>query len=209
MGYSHMRDDDPQSLNDDLKRTFTISNPPGSERVEITVRKHGPATALLWKHLLRIPLELPVLGIDGNRAFGLPFDEAVSSGPKSIFIAAGVGITPLLAQASAVFASKQELEVLWSLRTGDIALAEDSFRKCSPLKAVARLFLTGAGGNEEKVSEMLEMGAMVERRRMSAEDVIAQKGKGYKFFLCTSPGMRNEVSRWLDGEEVVWEDFGY
>lgn len=72
MGWSHMRPDDPQSLNDDFVRTFTISNPPPQTTlnnktvVEITARTHGPATGLLARWNLRVPLEIPVLGFGGG-----------------------------------------------------------------------------------------------------------------------------------------------
>ncbi|KAJ2965794.1 hypothetical protein NUW58_g10819 [Xylaria curta] len=88
-GYSHMRDDDPQSLNDDFVRTFTVSAPldPAAlvevevgetstsklrvlrddvePELEIIARRHGSATALLANWNLRVPLEIPILGFGG------------------------------------------------------------------------------------------------------------------------------------------------
>ncbi|KAI7204387.1 oxidoreductase [Hortaea werneckii] len=59
IGYSHMRDDDPRSLNDDFVRTFTVSSPPGDppdpvrrlkdDEFEITVRRVGVVTEFLFK----------------------------------------------------------------------------------------------------------------------------------------------------------------
>jgi hypothetical protein len=120
-GWSHMRDDDPQSLNDDFVRTFTVSIPPpppppapdsssssssasasssaaDEPELEITVRRHGPATGLLWKWNLGVPLELRVLGFGGSEDFYLPVGGGSSAPPREmVFVAAGVGITPLMA----------------------------------------------------------------------------------------------------------------
>ncbi|KAK8085019.1 hypothetical protein PG997_006290 [Apiospora hydei] len=145
-GWSHMRDDNPQSLNDDFVRTFTVSSPPPSPptspdpvEFEITARRHGPVTALLAKWNLRVPLELPVLGFGGEEAFRLPVlaqaaenngAETPSQRTTSVFVAGGVGITPLMAQASDVLSSShydddaiRPLKLLWSLRREDLALA--------------------------------------------------------------------------------------
>jgi hypothetical protein len=109
-GWSHMRSDDPQSLNDDFVRTFTISTPPdpGLKQLEITARKNGPVTGLLFSWNLRAPLEVPVLGFGGSEGFRLSFgvvqegDKGAKDGMEQIFVAGGVGITPLMAQAKGV-----------------------------------------------------------------------------------------------------------
>jgi len=44
-GYSHMRDDDPRSINDDFIRSFTISSPPPSSPPLTTSNPNQPATA--------------------------------------------------------------------------------------------------------------------------------------------------------------------
>jgi hypothetical protein len=125
-GYRHMNNDNPQSLNDDYVRTFTVTNlPPAHQRdvethmdngtlVEITVRKHGPATAFLWNHDMRTSLKLPVLGFGGDASFRLlpagaitsDADNAHHSRARAVFVAAGVGVTPLLAQAVGVLAAE-------------------------------------------------------------------------------------------------------
>lgn len=200
-GYAHMKDDDPQSLNDDYIRTFTISSPPGKGReMQITARRHGPVTNFLWKHNMRVPLDIPVLGFGGEEGFQIPTNP---NSPNPVFIAAGVGITPLLAQAPALLSSNTNLHVLWSLRTSDLPLAADTFARVPGLKAVTKLFVTGEGDVED-------LGAVVERRRLREEDVRGGgEGERRKFFLCLTPGMLGVVSGWLDGEEVVWEEFGY
>jgi hypothetical protein len=52
-GYSHMRDDDPKSLNDDYLRTFTVSSHHGEglhgEEFEMTIRNIGNVTSFLMR----------------------------------------------------------------------------------------------------------------------------------------------------------------
>ncbi|CAM1506386.1 Fc.00g060270.m01.CDS01 [Cosmosporella sp. VM-42] len=208
-GYSHMRDDDPQSLNDDLIRTFTISSPPGkTDEIQITARRHGPVTAFLWKHNLRVPLEIPVLGFGGEESFQVSTNPAVS---EPVFIAAGVGITPLLAQAPALLSAGGKLRLLWSLRAEDLPFAEDVFTRIPGLADVTTLFVTGGG------VEDVHAGVKVEKRRMREGDVESFKTKlddgdvkiKRKFFLCTAPGMLRSLMGWLEGEDVVWEEFAF
>lgn len=65
-GYSHMRDDDPKSLNDDFVRTFTVSSAAGQDlpydEFEITMRNVGVVTNFLFRQNVRAGLELPLKG---------------------------------------------------------------------------------------------------------------------------------------------------
>ncbi|KYK55022.1 hypothetical protein DCS_06983 [Drechmeria coniospora] len=208
VGYSHMRDDDPQSLNDDLVRTFTISSSPSSSgRVELTVRRHGPATNLLWRHDTRVPLSIAVLGFGGEEAFRMP---TTTGGAQPVFVAGGVGVTPLLAQASAVLDAAVDLRVLWSLRHEDLALAVRAFEDIPGLAAVTSLYVTGRDGDENLLKKLQALGAArVERRRLGKGDVDELKGAERKFYLCAGPALLRLLDGWLDGEKVVREDFGY
>ncbi|KAK4111435.1 hypothetical protein N656DRAFT_780725 [Canariomyces notabilis] len=240
MGWSHMNDSDPQSLNDDYIRTFTISSPPpphpaeNTEREEpttmqLTLRKHGPTTALLFSRPIRhdiSPLEIPVLAISGEERFRIPLGPGLHPGPgpgfesnhhdlassgsgssegrrrkRSVFVAGGVGITPLLAQAPLLLApsspqksqpqsasqppadtdlaAAHRLEVLWSLKAADLPFAVDVFERIAGLSRITRVFVTGGelGGDEEGMMERLRaMGVRVERRRMARADVLQLHG---------------------------------
>ncbi|PHH83251.1 hypothetical protein CDD82_2671 [Ophiocordyceps australis] len=217
-GYAHMRDDDPQSLNDDLIRTFTITNQAhtGQERLmQLTVRRHGPATGLLCDYQFDrpTPLHIPVLGFGGKAAFGLPINSSTTSStpaPRSVFVAGGVGVTPLLSQAPAVLAASRDatdLTVLWSLRSDDVNLAMHVFREIPALAPVTSLFVT-SGLDHAQATALKDAGAVVAARRLEAADVL-RAGDKPKFFLCAGPGLLKQLREWLHGQEVVWEDFGY
>lgn len=212
-GYAHMRDDDPQSLNDDYVRTFTISSPPprttlGLEKLDlqITVRKHGPVTGFLWRHNMRVPLEIPVLGLAGEEGFHIR--KGVKE--EQVFVAAGVGITPLLAQARDVLSTFTKLRVLWSLRGEDVPLANDSFSGIPGLAEATTLFVTAQHDNDGGLlKEARDMGATIKEKRLGQDDFKQWKGKSTRFYLCTGADMRRALEAWLDGEDVVWEDFSY
>ncbi|KAG5663357.1 hypothetical protein KAF25_001293 [Fusarium avenaceum] len=206
-GYSHMADDDPQSLNDDYVRTFTVSSSPdNSKEVQITARKHGPVTTYLRNHKLRVPLEVEVLGFGGEEGFRIPLEP---QGHRSIFIAAGVGITPVLAQAPAILQHKVLFTLLWTLRYDDLPLASDTFSRNPGLANLTTLFVTGQPGKGELVDEVERAGARVVKRRIGPDDIESFKGQNARFFLCTAPALLSALEGWLYGEKVVWEDFGY
>ncbi|KAF3076332.1 hypothetical protein CFAM422_001432 [Trichoderma lentiforme] len=208
-GWSHMRDHDPQSLNDDFIRTFTVSNTPQETELQITVKKNGPATHFLWRHKAGTPLKLSVLGFGGQEFFRMPVQKTSEESPISVFIAAGVGITPLLAQAPALISAESDFDVLWSLRGEDLNLAVDSFKRIDGLAARTKLFITGDHFDSKLVKEVQTLGSEVAFRRLCEDDFETLKGEEHKFFLCTGPTLLQRVKGWLTGEQVVWEDFGY
>lgn len=212
-GYAHMNEDDPQSLNEDFIRTFTISSPPLDDRdateaeLQITMRKNGRATGFLWKHNERVPLELPVLGFGGESAFRMPIEKTAGS-KMPVFVAGGVGVTPLLAQAKGVLAGDVGLEVLWSISKFDVPLVIDAFNRIPGLAAVTTVFITGGKGDEQ-VKQLQELGVKAaEARRMDQKDVESLRGER-KFYLCAGEGLSKRLRDWLEGQDVVWEDFGY
>ncbi|KAB5583180.1 hypothetical protein GE09DRAFT_1167253 [Coniochaeta sp. 2T2.1] len=229
-GWSHMREDDPASLNDDFVRTFTISSPPtvvatgveeeveinnGTE-FEITARTHGPATGLLARHNMRaMPLEIPVVGFGGEEGFRL---AALGEGRVPVFVAGGVGITPLLAQVGDLLKAEDEvrLRVVWTLRAEDLPLAVEVVEQNQGLGGVMRLFITGTVRDKERelVRKVEGLGVRTVERRIGKDDFLQAvdgevKDKGRKFYLCVSPGLQKVLVEWLAGEDVVSESFNY
>ncbi|RMZ74960.1 hypothetical protein DV737_g5584, partial [Chaetothyriales sp. CBS 132003] len=153
-GYSHMRDDDPTSLNDDYLRTFTVSSAPRSlgvhgEQFEITVRSVGRVTN--WLRLQREGLtEVDVRGFGGDFAF----DQ--SKGKRVAFVAAGIGITPLLGQVANADVSR--LKVFWSLGAGDVGFLIDVMEKYPQLKeqmVVGQWYICTAATMRQEIQQWL------------------------------------------------------
>lgn len=160
-GYSHMRDSDPRSLNDDYIRTFTISSPPpppptpspppadhcppntnvDADEFEITLRTVGVATRFLSRQQPRAGLSLPLKGFGGS--FTIPWIENT----QIPFVAGGIGITPLLAHLPSLsLATSTSLRLFWMMNISDINLILDTFQRhpilVGPLTRV-KVFVSG------------------------------------------------------------------
>jgi NAD(P)H-flavin reductase len=204
IGYSHMRDDDPKSLNDDFLRTFTVSSRQdaldGHDQFEITIRKVGPVTDFLFRHNVRSELEVPLQGFGGD------FVINQDAGEKVAFIAGGVGITPLLAQAQDL--NLDQVQLYWTVSGEDLPLVLDTFERIPNLAQVTKIFVTrkaNEGLNEWK--KLLESGATVEKRRMSKDDLSGDLAS--RWYLCTGTNFRKSLLGWLEGKTVHYEDFNY
>ncbi|KKY24346.1 putative oxidoreductase fad nadbinding [Phaeomoniella chlamydospora] len=207
MGYSHMRDDDPKSLNDDFIRTFTVSSLPSEatngREFEITVRKVGSVTTWMEMQNPRAMVDIQVKGFEGN--FSVEMEPANGIVP---FLAGGIGVTPLLPFLKVMDLGR--LRLLWALNIDDVPLARDSFERNPSLAEVTTLFISG--GPVEKAGEVMQglEGTHVEHRRITKGDVLDSNLRNVsKWYLCSGPRMRKDVLSWLDGKEVVWENFDY
>ncbi|USP79502.1 hypothetical protein yc1106_06776 [Curvularia clavata] len=205
IGYDHMRDDDPTSLNDDFVRTFTISSTPSSSAKEkefdITIRKVGPVTNFLFKQNERAGLEVPILGVGGD--FAVEQEEKLGITP---FVAGGVGITPLFAQLPRLQLSPERFRLFWTLRVEDTGLVADTFQRYPGLAACTTVFFTG-GKEGVDLGDVAGSGATIEKRRLTAEDL--QGVEADVWYLCAGKGMRKQVLGWLEGKKVIFEDFDY
>ncbi|KAL6247242.1 hypothetical protein RBB50_005586 [Rhinocladiella similis] len=198
MGYSHMRDDDPTSLNDDFIRTFTVSSVPGAlgvhgEEFEITARSVGTVTN--WLERQRAGMcEVGVRGFGGE----FVFDWGTAATEKRIgFVAAGIGITPLLGQMGILedddaddIITSSRLKVWWSLGLKDVNLALDILQTYPRLSSVMKLFITGTGtntsttkpetdmdtgteSNSSMLDKLVKTGVTILKRRLEREDLRA------------------------------------
>lgn len=223
-GYSHMRDDDPRSLNDDFVRTFTVSSPPGlpprtslslaDDEFEITIRRVGPVTDLLFKHgteeSRRTMSELEV----DVKGFGGGFEVKQEEGEKIGFVAGGVGVTPLLPALSIL--DCERLVLLWAVRQDDISLVSELVRQHPQVARSLKVAVTGVTAGEvcksahQTIDELVAAGAEVVVRRLQADDVQREELNMVKrWYLCSNTGMREDLLQWLVGKEVVYEDFNF
>ncbi|KAI1932584.1 hypothetical protein LOZ65_000573 [Ophidiomyces ophidiicola] len=209
MGYSHMKDDDPTSINDDFIRTFTVSSHPGrhlsKNELEIMVRKHGRVTSHLFRSSERCRLTVPLVGLGGD--FHLPTYAA--DGRLVPYIAGGIGITPIISQLHTIDISRFQL--YWSIKVQDIALAQDIFAQFPDLAGSTILYITGSAGDAGEIESILtaitELGAKVHKRRLSVQDLRIDEAE--KWYLCAGSGLRRAALNWLSGKKVIYEDFEY
>jgi len=207
-GYSHMRNDDPQSLNDDFVRTFTISSTPridGKDKeFEITIRKVGPVTSYLFKQNERGGFEVPILGVGGD------FKIEQAENGVTPFVAGGVGITPLFGHLSQLKLEPERFRLLWTMRLADIDMALEILRQHPKLAKCTEVYFTGTTGlddSEEKITALSNLGASIEKRRIERNDLEAVHADTWH--LCAGKMLRTDVLTWLEGKKVVFEDFDY
>jgi ferredoxin-NADP reductase len=202
-GYSHMREDDPKSLNDDFLRTFTVSSRRDAlagDEFEITIRKVGAVTDFLFKYNLRVDLEVPLMG------FGGEFFLNQAAGENISFVAAGVGITPLLPQAQDLDLARFRL--YWTIRADDLELVRGTFERIPGLAKSTELFVTGSAQMTSDEWKTLEAsGAVLQKRRIAKDDIVGSSVA--RWYLCTGAGLRDAVLGWLEGQTVLYEDFNY
>ena len=243
MGYTHMNDNEPSSLNDDFIRTFTVASaykrPQSGTDVEFTIVVRDVGVVTRWLGYQNtgargMKTTLRVSGFGGNFRFSglvstLDGDDDGNKG-KNVFIAAGIGITPLLGQITNVAGDGAGeaggLIVLWTVGIKDIGLAVDVLGSApEDMKKSMCLFVTGTGAEPEgsKNMEMLAGlerdasvsggGPRIERRRLTKDDLTGLEKSGEveieNWYLCTAPGMRKQIQEWLDGKTVVFENFDY
>ena len=210
LGYSHMRNDDPKSLNDDFVRSFTVSSPVNGvlpfDEFEITMRNVGKATKFLFNQQPRNRIEIPLKGFAGD------FNVEPSSDGFLPFVAGGIGITPLLAYLPGL--DLTNLRLFWTLHARDLGLVEDIFRTWPKLAPSTLLFITGStGGISLQTSYLLEtlkkQGAGIHSRRMTASDLTNNQSLSQTWYICTGKSMRLSLLEWLKGKIVVHEDFDY
>ena len=210
-GYSHMRDDDPKSLNDDYTRTFTVSSPvasgtvPGDE-LEITVRNVGVVTNFMFRQNERAGLEVPLKGFGGEFAIEQRDGEVVP------FVAGGIGITPLLAQVSSLDLSR--LKVFWTLNVRDLGLVSDTFLRTPALASSTSLYISGmdidpSPDQQVSLAKIDALGATLVKRRIQVEDLQKAVSLSDRWYICTGPALKANVLQWLVGKEILYEDFSY
>lgn len=210
IGYSHMRDDDPRSINDDFVRTFTVCNPPGStaeglkaDEFEMTIRKNGPVTGFLFSQSGRSGLEVPLRGFGGDFEI-----KPRTEGDVVPFIAGGVGITPLMGQMDGL--DPERVRLFWTLRAEDVALVKDFINRWPKAAPQMRVFFTGDGVKQEpriELEELQSAGVKYKMRRLTKEDL--QEVDAHTWYLCAGKALKDQLLQWLGGKEVLYEDFNY
>ena len=127
--YQHMCDENPQSLNDDFVRTWTVSRiSKDKKQISITVKKVGVVSSFL--HSVspiteRNPLEVVLRGFGGSFSC---FENTQLKTSQMLWVAGGVGITPFLAMYRRLITSDiddYDIELLYSCRGDEVDLIKE------------------------------------------------------------------------------------
>jgi ferredoxin-NADP reductase len=188
--YQHMNDHDPQSLNDDYVRTYTVSRvSPDRRQISITVKKAGFISSYLHALASRHgePVEVDVRGFGGTFTC---FDHG-SALPHMIWVAGGVGITPFLAMYRALRDAGQpmpDVELFYSCRGDEIDLIHEM------TDIGVRVFDSTAPVERPAVDLRRYMGR---RLRAADFDDVPLLDRA-TVFLCGPDGFMADVRSWLE-----------
>ena len=216
----------PLSSSSPTPSTSKISDPDldSDNHFEMIVRKVGPVTKWLSQQRpsqssgsygTTAPTEIDFKGFGGEFIFDQKSQENNNKTMTVGFIAAGIGITPLLSQLRILDFS--HLKVFWAVHVRDAGLVLHVLESCAALKPCLNIYLTGElssseGEVREKLEELMKTPELnVQRRRMRKDDLIrADDQEVDRWYLCTQPAMRKLVQEeWLPGKSVAFENFDY
>ncbi len=190
--YRHMNEGNPQSLNDDYVRTYTVSAISQDRRqIAITVKKSGVVSSFLHAQTLddHPPLEIELKGVGGV----FTCFDAGGVAPEMIWVAGGAGITPFLAMYRALRASGQpmpKIELYYACRGDELDLIAEM------TDIPVRVFdSTPAARTADTALRSFY------QRRIRADDLLDAHKLGHKtVFVCGPAGLMADVSAWLDGK---------
>ena len=189
-------------------RTFTVSSsaselPEGE--FEITIRNVGTVTNFLFRQDIRGGLEVPLKGFGGS--------FTIKQGPKEIvpFVAGGIGITPLLAQAHDLDLTR--IRLFWAVSIHDTGLVIDTVERCPALGQSTTIFIRfseqSPTESNPQIQKLKGFGLHVTTRRMVSSDVEGHSDLSSTWYLCTGTELRKSLLAWLTGKRTIYEDFDY
>ena len=165
----------------------------------------GVVSGFLFRQNVRAGLEVPLRGFGGS--------FAVKQGPDEIvpFVAGGIGITPLLAQAPEL--DLKRLRLFWTLNAKDVGLAVDTMQRWQEMGPATNLFISShdeiSTAVRKSIDELREFGVEVITRRLLASDIEMEKLSESAWYLCTGTPLRKSLLEWLQGKVTIYEDFNY
>ena len=203
--YQHMNDQEPQSLNDDYVRTYTVSKvSPDRRQISITVKKAGFISSYLHSlaSLGGEPVEVGLKGFGGT--FSCFADGRAL--PHMLWVAGGVGITPFLAMYRALRKSGEpmpEIELFYSCRGDELEL----IREMTDINV--RIFDSTAAV-ESPASELRRFHQR--RLRVTDFDDVPTLARA-TVFVCGPEGFMADVRSWLEGRlepaQLRFESFDF
>ncbi|KAJ3272547.1 hypothetical protein HDV01_005499 [Terramyces sp. JEL0728] len=194
--YRHMNNGNPQSLNDDKIRTWTISSSPafdGREFVPTDVIsctiKHVP-TGLISSFLhhsdsIQRQVQPRYVGSGGDFSC---FDQQNNIPSNLVFVAGGIGITPFLSMVAAIENAKLQnisIQFLFAGRKDEFALLNLILNKRSVTNI--KMFDSSHKHQHDQIQ--------VFNRRISINDIPEWK-EGTHLYVCGPVAMMKDVAKW-------------
>ena len=194
LGYQHMNNAQPRTVNDDLVRTWTVSRKgDDSKTLAVTVKRQrgglvSPVLHDIPPSLDGVALQIKLKGYGG----GMSCFADDGSLPQQTWLAAGVGITPFLAlyrHLAAQPGRRFSATLLFSCR-GDEALLARAFAEDPRVRV--RLFDSTAA------AAAAAGGLAVLPRRLTADDVAGVAGvAASRALVCGPQAYQSSARAWL------------
>lgn len=212
IGYQHMNNAQPRTVNDDLVRTWTVSRKARDcMSLSVTVKRQpggliSPVLHDIPPSLDGVVLKIKLKGFAG----GMSCFADDGSLPPQTWLAAGVGITPFLAlyrHLAAEPGRQFSATLLFSCR-GDEALLAREFADDPRVRVL--LFDSTAAAASAAAG-----GLSVLPRRVTAADVAGVAGvAGSRALLCGPDAYQSSMRAWLEqagvpAAQIVSESFNY
>ena len=208
IGYQHMNQAQPRTVNDDLVRTWTVSRKAADNLSLAVTVKHQPR-GLISTILHGLPLSLEGVEMQIKlKGFGGGMSCFADDGslPQQTWLAAGVGITPFLALLRHLASEpgrQFSATLLYSCR-GDEALMAREFAD-DPRVRVLVFDSTAAAASVP--------GLEVLPRRVTAQDVAAVPSvAGSRALLCGPESYQSSMRAWLGQAgvtQIITESFNF
>ena len=212
LGYQHMNNAQPRTVNDDLVRTWTVSRK-GADNMTLAVtvkRQPGglisPVLHDLPPSLEGVALQIKLKGYGG----GMSCFADDGSLPQQTWLAAGVGITPFLAlhrHLAAEPGRQFSATLLFSCRGDEATLAREFAD--DPRVRVLLFDSTAAA------AAAAPGGLAVLPRRVTAEDVAGVAGvMGSRALMCGPKAYQSSMRAWLEQAgvppaQIIAESFDF
>ena len=220
--YTHMNDRNPQLINDDFIRTFTISSAPPfrkgvfapSRSIECTVKstRQGVVSAFLRRQLantkpsngkaqppLKNALKISLKGSGGQFTCFNPHGNLTVS--RMLWVCAGVGVTPFMAMAEGIERRQLNAEIVmfFCLRNNEVPVARRFVGK--PFISSLSMFVSDAPTPRAKPFEAGAGGGNTVKwysRRVSETDIKAIENIAlHTVFLCGPPTFMVDMTQYL------------
>ena len=207
--YRHMNEQNPQAVNDDYVRTWTISSSPPfnqtthafepTDTISCTIKHvpRGVISSLLHSYSMdeQSPLSIKFVGVGGDFTC---FNEMNIVPDKILFIAGGIGCTPFLSMHQGLSQTKQKVDivVLFACRGDEINLLNDFIS--SPIVSNISIFDT-----TDLHSSINSKSIQTHNRRMKFEDIIHVSNLNERHVYLCGPGQfMTDTTSWLEQSGV-------
>lgn len=184
-------------------RNYTISNVGENNLYRISVKKEpGGQVSSALHSSLKLGDILEVKGPKGS------FVHQHMKGKPTVFIAAGIGITPILSMLKSIDKTREDIYVILAAKGKDLLCFKEEIKQIgidNPTIKVYLFFSRESAINQDNIYKSWEF--HTKRLDMQSLKYILQKGKHFNFYICGPEKMMeslaNEITIWKGKQSPI------